>query len=182
MPSLNKRFNEAFEEASRMEQSSKNLDDEGNMTFRLYMLAERYQYLKTDPLYYLFGIGNVIEQDFPTTFRIGGYSEEMQRPTQLDTGDISWPLIILRLGMIGLILYLIIALQFIITKSKIKKDRLCITLKAYLWASLLVISFAGYQLARGEFWIMPIICMTMVNQINIYHNNKQLINDLNKQE
>ena len=164
LPSLNRRFNDAFKEIAGIEQSSKNLDTEGNMTFRLYMLIERYQYIRNNTQFYAFGIGNVIEQNFPTTFTIGLYDEEMQRPTQLDTGDISWTLIILRLGMIGLIIYLCFIFRFILFKHQIPKDKLLIATKAYLISNLLIISFAGSYFARGEFWIMPIICISIISK------------------
>lgn len=180
LPSLHERFNEAFDEISGMEQSSKNLDAEGNTTFRLYMVAERYQYLKTNTQYYLFGIGNVIEQDFPTIFMIGGYNKEMRRPTQLDTGDISWSPIILRLGILGLVIYLIMTFKFITFQNHAKKDLLCITTKTYLLITLIVISFAGSTYARGEFWIMPMICIVMVSQAYMYNDKQQLVEELNK--
>lgn len=173
LPSLNRRFNDAFKEIAGIEQSSKNLDTEGNMTFRLYMLIERYQYIRNNTQFYAFGIGNVIEQNFPTTFTIGLYDEEMQRPTQLDTGDISWTLIILRLGMIGLIIYLCFIFRFILFKHQIPKDKLLIATKAYLISNLLIISFAGSYFARGEFWIMPIICISIISKsITAFKKNK----------
>lgn len=180
LPSLHERFNEAFDEFAGMEQSSKNLDAEGNMTFRLYMVAERYQYLKKNPQHYLFGIGNIIEQDFPTTFFIGGFNKEMQRPTQLDTGDISWSPIILRLGMLGLVIYLIITFKFINFRKHSKKDLLYVTTKTYLIITLLVISFAGSTYARGEFWIMPMICIAMISQTYMHSNKQQSIENSNK--
>ena len=165
-PSLHERFNDAFQEMAGFEQSSKNMDVEGNTTFRLFMLTERYEYLKTSPQKYLFGIGNVIEQDFPTIFAIGGFDREMQRPTQLDTGDISWSSIILRTGMIGLIIYMFIVFSFVFYKYHCKNDRLITALKAYLLATLIVVSFASAIFARGEFWIMPILCISIVTMIS----------------
>ena len=180
LPSLHERFNEAFDEFAGMEQSSKNLDAEGNTTFRLYMVAERYQYLKKNPQYYLFGIGNIIEQDFPTTFFIGGFNKEMQRPTQLDTGDISWSPIILRLGMLGLVIYLIMTFKFINFRKHSKKDLLYVTTKTYLIITLLVISFAGSTYARGEFWIMPVVCIVMIRKTYMLANKQQTVENLNK--
>lgn len=174
LPSLHERFNEAFDEISGMEQSSKNLDAEGNTTFRLYMLAERYQYLKTNPQYYLLGIGNVIEQHFPTTFMIGGFNKEMRRPTQLDTGDISWVPLILRLGMFGLVLYLFLIFKFIFFKTFSKDDKLYIALKAYIWTTLIILSFSGYRLSRSEYWIMPMVCIVMICQTYIYHKQQSI--------
>ena len=180
LPGLNKRFSLAFDEFSNMEQSYNKMEVEGNTTFRLYMLAERYKYLTTNPQYYLFGIGNIIEQNFPTTFHIGGFNKEMRRPTQLDTGDISWSPIILRTGMIGLVIYLILTFKFILFKNRTNKDKLYITLKAYLLATLMVISFAGSTFSSGRFWVMPIICISMISKAEYIFNNK--INSKNNHE
>ena len=133
------------------------------MTFRLYILAERYEYLKNDPIHYLFGIGNVVENDFKDVFKIGLYNEDSDI-IQLDTGDIAWPLIILRLGMLGLLLYLIWSFMFISLISKNKEDPLALSTMSYVLTTIFVISFASSSFARGTFWMMPAICFWLIIQ------------------
>lgn len=161
LPTLNKRFTEAIAEVTATQKGSK--DVEGNMTFRLYILAERYEYLKNDPIYYLFGIGNVVENDFKDVFKIGLYNEDSDI-IQLDTGDIAWPLIILRIGMLGLLLYLIWSFMFISLISKNKEDPLALSTMSYVLTTIFVISFASSSFARGTFWMMPAICFWLIIQ------------------
>lgn len=161
LPTLNKRFTEAIAEVTATQKGSK--DIEGNMTFRLYILAERYEYLKNNPIHYLFGIGNVVENDFKDVFNIGLYNEDSEI-IQLDTGDISWPLILLRLGMLGLLIYLIWSFKFISIISKYKKDPLALSTMAYIITTIFIVSFASSNFARGTFWMMPTICLWLIIQ------------------
>jgi hypothetical protein len=140
---------------------------EGNTTFRLLVLAERYEYLTTKTQYYLFGVGNVWERDFPNIFEIGLYDEERGRAIQLDTGDIVWPLIILRLGMIGLVLFILGYWGFVKLFFKTKENPLSIATIAYLLSVLLFTSFAGSYCGRGFFWILPMLCLVLMRENNI---------------
>ncbi|MBR3883924.1 MAG: O-antigen ligase family protein [Bacteroidaceae bacterium] len=160
LTTLNQRFNEMFEELSTTKDSSSQV--EGNATFRLYMLKERYDYLKTDAQYYLFGIGNIIEEDFPQIFHIGLGDSKTGRITQLDTGDITWPLIILRLGIIGLIIFLIIHYKIAYIAIKAKYTPLSLALFTYIFVCILINSFAGSRYATSYFLILPILCTTLI--------------------
>lgn len=160
-PTLNKRLNEAIAEVVAMDKGSK--DVEGNMTFRLYILEERYEYIKKNPIHYIFGIGNVVENDFKDVFNIGLYNKDGDI-IQLDTGDIAWPLIILRLGMLGLVLYLILFFRFISIFITHKKDMIALSSGIFLISNVLIISFAGSTCAHGAFWLMPTICLWLVLQ------------------
>lgn len=160
LPGLNERFNDAIREVSTMGQGQ--IEEEGNTTFRLLLLSERYEFLKTDIIYYLFGIGNVVEEDFPTIFQYGLYDHELGRTTQLNTGDIAWPLIILRFGMIGLVIFVLWFLKFIKLAYWYKHNSLSIALIAYLISNLFVISFAGSICAQSEFWLIPSLCVCLI--------------------
>lgn len=144
--------------------NSKEITVEGNTTFRLALLAERYEYLKKNPQYFLFGLGNVHERDFPEIFEIGLHDEERGRTIQLDTGDIAWVGILLRMGIVGVFLF-ILAFLFIIRQLLSKKDDvLVVALGAYLVSVLLVLSFAGSIYGNGIFWILPLICIFIHNK------------------
>lgn len=165
IPALKTRFVAAQEEMSEMRAGSREV--EGNTTFRLLVLAERYEYLTTKTQYYLFGVGNVWDRDFPNIFEIGLYDEERGRAVQLDTGDIVWPLIILRLGMIGLVLFILGYLGVIKLFFKTKENPLSIATIAYLLSVLLFTSFAGSYCGRGDFWILPMLCLVLMRKNNI---------------
>lgn len=162
IPSLRYRILDVQEEFKKT--NSKEITVEGNTTFRLALLAERYEYLKKNPQYFLFGLGNVHERDFPEIFEIGLHDEERGRTIQLDTGDIAWVGILLRMGIVGVSLF-ILAFMFIIRQLLMKKDDvLDIALGAYLVSVLLVLSFAGSTYGNGHFWILPLICIFIHNK------------------
>lgn len=169
-PGLNERFTQLNEEIVTSKYSN---DIEGNTTYRLYHFAERYEYIRQNPQHYLFGIGNVVEENFPYIFQAGLYNEEMQRPTQLNTGDITWSVTILRLGIVGTILFIVLALC--ISKSYIKHipNKLAVASFAYIITTFTIISFAGTSCYRGSFWIIPTLCMCIIgyNHHNITTKN-----------
>ena len=162
IPGLRERMLAVQEEYKKT--NSKEITVEGNTTFRLALLAERYEYLKKNPQYFLFGLGNVHERDFPEIFEIGLYDEERGRTIQLDTSDIAWVGILLRMGIVGVFLF-ILAFLFIIRQLLMKEDDvLDIALGAYLVSVLLVLSFAGATYGNGNFWILPLICIFIHNK------------------
>lgn len=161
IPALKTRFAAAQEEMSEMREGSREV--EGNTTFRLLVLAERYEYLTTNTQYYLFGVGNVWERDFPNIFELGLYNEKTGHVNQLDTGDIVWPLIILRLGMIGLVLFILGYWGVVQLFFKTKENPLSIAMIAYLLSVLFITSFAGSYCGRGDFWILPLLCLVLLS-------------------
>lgn len=165
IPGLRERMLGVQEELKKT--NSKEITVEGNTTFRLAHFAERYEYLKKHPQYLLFGLGNVHERDFPEIFEIGLYDEERGRTVQLDTGDIVWSLILLRMGIVGVFLF-VLGFLFIIRQLLRKKDALAIALGSYLMSVLLITSFAGTTCGNGSFWLLPLICIFVFNKRN--HN------------
>ena len=156
------------------ETNSKEITVEGNTTFRLALLAERYEYLKKHPQYLLFGLGNVHERDFPEIFEIGLYDEERGRTVQLDTGDIVWVLLLLRMGIVGVFLF-VLGVLYIIRQLLRKKNALAIALGSYLMSVLLVTSFAGSTCGNGSFWVLPLICIFIFNNSHQFDlSNAQL--------
>ena len=164
IPGLRQRMLGVQEEFKKT--NSKEITVEGNTTYRIALLSERYEYLKKHPQYLLFGLGNVHERDFPEIFQIGLYDEERGRTTQLDTGDIAWVGILLRLGVVGGFLF-IFAFIIIIRQLLKNKDAMSVALAAYLLSVLLIISFAGSYCGHGDFWILIFICIIILNKESI---------------
>lgn len=57
-------------------------------------------------------------KEFPTTFKVGLYNARMGRPTQLDTSDIAWALLVLRLGILGTLILMVIWIKMISLSSR----------------------------------------------------------------
>ena len=150
IPILRDRFIDVAHEQESAKQSG---EVEGNTTFRLFLLLERYNYLKQHPGRYVFGIGNVHETDFPQIFKIG-LRDEYGRITQLDTGDIVWALIILRLGMLGFFLVLLMHLYYLFY-CWCSRYMLLKAVMGYMAANLFILSFAGTTLNGSLYLFLP---------------------------
>ena len=160
-PGLKERFSQLGTELSA---SRANNDVEGNTTYRLMHFTERFEYLQEKPMQLMFGIGNVVEEDFPDVFYVGLYNENKQRITQLDTGDITWSPVLMRLGVIGIFLFVTLALKAIKCAARHIPDKLAVATTAYLAITFIILSFAGTQCYRATFWIMPAICLCVIGK------------------
>lgn len=150
IPILRERFMDAAREQKEVGKSG---EVEGSTTFRLLLLQERYDYLKQHPGRYVFGIGNVHEDNFPQIFKIGLLHPD-GKVVQLDTGDILWPLIILRLGMLGLCLFLWIHISYLIYCWR-DRHLLLKAVMAYMTVNLLILSFASTALNGALYLFLP---------------------------
>ena len=110
---LRERMSLGWSEVQSISSASSSKNDEGNLTFRLDLLKERYDYVAGQWNRALLGIGSIREQDFPTTFKVGLYNPKMGRPSQLDTSDIAWAILVLRLGILGTLILMVIWLKLI---------------------------------------------------------------------
>lgn len=157
--SISKRFDDAGEDMQSIDAGSKEVV--GNFSFRMLLFAERANYISQDPQRIVFGVGSIQEKDFPTTFLIGLNDEEHHRPTQLDTGDIAWATLVLRLGFVGTLIYVFaVFVPFIIYCYKRRREVIPYCLLIYTLVSLLLISFTYKEIAASYFWLMPIILLT----------------------
>lgn len=73
---------------------------ENNIQYRAFHLIERLQYLKRDPIWFLFGYSLIHESNFKK--KIFYICESGHK--QLDTGDISWSYLLVRYGALGMLL------------------------------------------------------------------------------
>ncbi len=117
----------------------------GTMSFRFAMLAERIIYLTENPQYILTGVGTMHE-DSPRTrtqfnFILGTRNDDREGGRcQIESGDITWVPIILRYGIIGIFIHFMM-LVIVFSESKRRKDILVIL--APLTVSMFLFSFDG---------------------------------------
>lgn len=161
-PGLNERILSGWEEIGSVSFSySAHRKIEGNMSFRLYMLEERLDYVLDRWDRFLFGIGSVREEDFPTTFRIGLYNAKAHRPVQLDTGDIAWPLLFLRLGIVGTCLLGVVWIKMMLLFKRYRS-----TIGIAMWVFLAIsflLAFCGTTVAKGGFWLLMVMMLFVCN-------------------
>lgn len=148
------RFLEGFSDVANI---NLNGDVQGTFSYRIFHTKERLDYISSDIKYSIIGIGNITEKNSNTNFQFG-VLDENARPTQLDTGDIAWSRLFLRLGIIGTFIYL--SIVFILIKEIklfIKMSLLSINIYSFLIIELFMISFVSSELANGSFILLPIL-------------------------
>lgn len=158
MPSMQSRLDDMKTELLSFD----NQNVSGNTSFRLLVLAERYDYLTQDPLRYCFGIGNVTEKNFRSTFDLGIVNED-NTVIQLDNGDTAWAILIIRIGIIGTILFLLFwygYVKFVWSKN----NAISIAFIGYLAFSILLLSFASSEIFCSYFFIVPFIVAILIKR------------------
>lgn len=137
--------------------SSSPKKEKGNMSFRLDLLKERCDYVTVRCDRALLGIGSIREKEFPTTFKVGLYNARMGRPTQLDTSDIAWALLVLRLGILGTLILMVIWIKMISLSSRCSAS-FGKAVYVYLYISFLV-SFCGPNFSQGSYWLFMVVLL-----------------------
>lgn len=155
-------------------------DSEGSFTFRIAMLYERIIYL-LDTNKVLCGCGFIHEQSSYTrslmNFRIGTISEINGSPaiTFIETPDMTWLTILMRTGIIGLIIILILYFNIFISLYKSKK----IFFKSVsLWVIyLLLVSFSGDTLGFSAIYnyVLLFVFYTLHKSLSAKNLNNKLI-------
>lgn len=167
-PILTERFGEGYSDFSN---SFANIDassQEGTFHYRLLHMIERVVYISEDFTRSIFGVGFVHEKNYTADpFTFGIYKEEYNAISQLGTADISWSGLFLRLGFVGVAIYLLFFRYFIKLFYSFKNFPVARVGFAYIFISLFILSFSSSRIAFGTFW--PLIF------IFYYYLQKQLI-------
>lgn len=171
---LSERFSESRQELSDMHSGSKEV--EGNFSFRILLLEERMAYINQNIQYTIFGIGNVQERDLRRNLFSIGLINEDNEVAQLDTGDIAWPLLLLRLGYVGTMIYLcFIYFRGMAIGWNNRKNPLALTLFVYLFIHLFFASFTDYVISNSLFWFVPFVSIILVEREKIERRNYCLV-------
>ena len=152
------------------------MDNLGNatFTFRILHLLERNQYLIEHPVAMFFGAGlmpedsNLVGKIFD--FKIGLASELTDTTVQLDTGDISYSVLLLRFGYVGTFLYLLLIIYLMIFFYKKRQNKYGLFSFLYLILSIGV-SFFSSNLLNPVTFLLPVIS---------YHIIKKTDSELNE--
>lgn len=152
---ISKRFSEASTEINSL-----NKKVEGNMSFRFLLASERLNYISKNLQYSIFGLGFISENNFKGNFKIGLLNEK-NHVIQLDTGDISWALFFVRLGILGTIIYVSIYIMLMIYFYKNKASTYGKIGFLYIFAYLFL-STAGTIIAQGVFILIPALIYNLL--------------------
>lgn len=160
---LTRRFLGAQQEVSNL--GSSNAKVSGNFSFRVLLLNERIEYINKNLQYAVFGIGNVQEKDFHNkVFKIGMRKGNRHRGdiVQLDTSDIAWAVLILRLGYLGTFIYIgLFYIKTIWHYRKYRNQKGSFATAVYLAINLLVVSITYSYITNSFFWVLPILMLRL---------------------
>lgn len=144
--------------------------EEGNFSYRLDHFGERLDYVLQNPVRCVRGLGYVQEHNFhEKPFKLG-QTNNWGRKAMLDTADIAWSLLILRLGMIGLLLYFIMygRCLYLLWLKRNREDLVSLFF-SYLLISLVFMSFGNALIAYSDFFIIPLLICCVKNEDSTLH-------------
>jgi len=141
--------------------------EEGTFTFRILHLLERNQYLLEHPKAMVLGAGLMPEDsklvDKMFDFKIGLVAELTDHVVQLDTGDISYSILFLRLGYAGTFLYLLLIGYLMVFFYKKRENRYAFFSFLYLILTFGV-SFFSANLLNPITYLLPLISYQIIKK------------------
>ena len=136
-------------------------------TFRILHLLERNQYLLDNPKAMFFGAGLMTEDDKMTfnlfSFDIGLLDELTGQTNQLDTGDISYSVLLLRYGYLGTLLNLALFIYLIVSFYKKRENKYAFFSFLYFLMSIGT-SFFSANLVLPITFVLPLITYSIINK------------------
>ncbi len=143
-----------------------NAEVSGNFSYRLLHAHERLNYILNDPIRILRGIGFVSESNFQqSVFNLGQYSSVTDDVAQLDTGDIAWSLLFIRLGIAGTFLYICFYFKLIFEyKRYLYSNKYSVLFISLLLVFILFTSLGNALIAQSDFFIYPLLFTQYKNE------------------
>jgi len=136
-------------------------------TFRILHLMERNQYLLNNPRAMLVGAGLMTEDDKMTyslfNFDVGLLDELTGETTQLDTGDISYSVLLLRYGYVGTLLNMVLFIYLIVSFYKKRENKYAFFSFLYFVMSIGT-SFFSANFTLPITFVLPLITYCIINK------------------
>lgn len=156
-------------------------NDLGTFSFRIAMLLERIDYLEKRPQYALLGVG-CLHEDSPISqkafnFQITPYKADESGNyvirQNIDTADIMWTPVLLRYGIVGVILYIILIYSSITNFFKYRNES-DVYMLAFLYLIFLLIS------SFSSLGIGNLVQMNMLIVFYLFYKRRIRINKKNR--
>lgn len=162
--SYDKKFSSRLIEMTQEIHTIENNEISGNFSYRIMHTHERLDYIITDPVRIVRGAGYMAEQNLKNElFSVGLYDTERDRITQLDTADITWSILFIRLGIGGTIIFLLFYLKIVrLYYSRMKENELNIYFFSMTAVFLIFTSLGNTLIAEGDFYLYPLLFLATV--------------------
>lgn len=119
---------------------------------------ERYDYIMQESETAIRGLGYVSESTFKRDIFNIGLHNEFDEIIQLDTGDIAWSLLFVRLGLLGLAFYLFMYFRIVVEYGKhMHNNRFNGFFFSMLLVFILFTSLGNAIIACSDFFIYPLL-------------------------
>lgn len=146
-------------------------------TFRIAHLFERITYLTENPSARIFGAGLIPEDSKKVgqlfDFEVGLLEELTGATVQLETSDISYSVLFIRLGYVGTFLNLLLFIYLGIFFYKKKNDNLGFSIFLYLILTFGVSFFSGNLLAPITF-VLPLLTYNILKKKEEFNSEKTI--------
>jgi len=140
---------------------------ESTFTFRILHLMERNQYLLDNPRAMFVGAGLMTEDSKLTLslfdFDVGLLDEMTDQTDQLDSGDISYSVLLLRYGYLGTLLNLVLFGYLMVSFYKKRENKYAFFSFLYFVMSIGT-SFASANLLQPITFVLPLIAFSIINK------------------
>ncbi|GHT09215.1 hypothetical protein FACS189432_03630 [Bacteroidia bacterium] len=154
-------------------------------TFRIAHLLERNQYLLEHPKAMFLGAGLIPEDSKKVeslfNFNIGLIEELTGQTIQLDTADISYSIMFIRLGYLGTFLNLLLFIYLMLFFYKKRENKYALSTFLFFVMSFGV-SFFSWNLVLAVTYILPLICYHIVKKSNENEEEATIIKTENVHE
>jgi len=143
---------------------------ESTFTFRILHLMERNQYLLDNPKAMFLGAGLMTEDSKLTgrifDFDIGLIEETLGKTAQLDTGDISYSILLMRYGYLGTLLNLLLYGFLIVYFYRNRTNPFGFFSFIY-FIVVFILSFFSYTLILPATFILPLITYNLIQKTEL---------------
>jgi hypothetical protein len=151
-------FYQRFQDTLNQSGVTSERQQEGNFSYRINHFSERLDYVLDDPVRSMRGLGYVQERNYHGFRFKYGQTNILGGKAMLDTGDIAWSLLILRLGLLGICVYLVMYSKCLRELWRDHdRDRLVTVYFAYALVALVFMSFGNTLVAQSEFFVIPLM-------------------------
>lgn len=137
-------------------------ENSGNFSYRILHAQERWKYIKKDPIMLTRGFGYLHEKNLKKQIFIFGVYQNGQQQ-QLDTGDIVWTLFFIRLGLLGIFLYIHMYISIFKQYYKKRDRKICLLFASMMISYLVFTSLGNCIISYSYFFVYPILFLNLTN-------------------
>jgi hypothetical protein len=162
---VNDAFRERVDESVGAIKAMRHATVEDSFSFRIVHTWERLDYISKTPYTAIRGLGFIHESSWTEDiFLVGSYDKYGDKNAQLDTKDIAWSVLFIRLGLLGALIFIVMYIDIIcFLYSKRTKSSFSRVFCAFLIVGICFMALGNAAITDGYFYIIPILSANIVS-------------------